>query len=168
MAHRTRLAVAACSLAALASGTRAGDGAPTESDLVVRDFSFDSGERIAELRLHYRTLGTPRTDASGRVVNAVLLLHGTGGSGSAFLAAPYQKQLYGPGQPLDLGTTFVILPDSIGHGGSSKPSDGLQMRFPRYDYKDMVRAQRLVVEHLGASRLRLVLGTSMGGMHAWL
>jgi homoserine O-acetyltransferase len=143
--------------------------APVEGDFVVRDFRFESGETLPELRLHYRTLGTPRRDAAGVVRNAVLILHGTGGSGRPFLADTFAGVLFGPGQLLDAARYYIVLPDGIGHGGSSKPSEGLHARFPRYGYRDMIRAQhRLLVEHLGVEHLRLVLGTSMGGMHTWL
>ena len=136
---------------------------------IIRDFAFRSGERLPELRMQYTTLGTPRRDASGRIDNAVMVLHGTGGTGKQFLQPQFADELYGPGAPLDLATTFVILPDSVGHGGSSKPSDGLRMRFPKYDYDDMVEAQRrLLVEGLGVTKLRLILGTSMGCMHAFV
>lgn len=142
---------------------------PREGDYVIRDFRFASGAVLPELRLHYTTLGTPTRDASGNVRNAVLLLHGTGGRGTNFLRQDWIDQLFSAGQPLDAQRWYVILPDSIGHGGSSKPSDGLHARFPSYDYDDMVRAQyRLVTEALGVDHLRLVLGTSMGGMHAWV
>ncbi|HEY3401019.1 MAG TPA: alpha/beta fold hydrolase [Geothrix sp.] len=142
---------------------------PTEGDAVLRDFRFRSGEVLAELRLHYRTYGTPRRDASGVVRNAVLITHGTTGSGAQFTGPAFAGQLFGPGQPLDAATHFIVLPDGIGHGKSSKPSDGLHARFPRYGYLDMVEAQRrLLTEALGVTHLRLVMGTSMGGMHTWL
>ena len=142
---------------------------PREGDFVIRDFRFRSGETLAELRIHYLTLGSPVRDRGGAISNAVLILHGTGGSGRQFLATQFASVLYGPGQPLDTTRTFVILPDGIGHGASSKPSDGLRMGFPRYDYDDMVEAQyRLVTEYLGVQKLRLVMGTSMGGMHTWV
>jgi homoserine O-acetyltransferase len=140
----------------------------TEGDIVLRDFRFRSGETMAELRIHYATLGTPRRDAQGRIANAVMVLHGTGGSGRQFLAPQFAQELYGPGQPLDLSRYYVILPDNIGHGRSSKPSDGLRMRFPAYDYDDMVEAQRLMLARLGVTRLRLLMGTSMGCMHAFV
>ena len=142
---------------------------PVEGDYVIHDFRFASGEVLPALRLHYTTLGQPLRDASGQVSNAVLILHGTGGRGANFLREDWMKDLFGPGQPLDAARYFIILPDSIGHGGSSKPSEGMRARFPRYDYADMVRAQhRLVAEALGVERLRLIIGTSIGGMHAWL
>jgi homoserine O-acetyltransferase len=140
----------------------------TEGDVTLRDFRFRSGETLPELRLHYATLGTPRRDASGRIVNAVMVLHGTGGSGRQFLAPQFADELYGPGQPLDLSRYYVILPDNIGHGRSSKPSDGLRMRFPAYDYDDMVEAQRRMLAELGVTGLRLLMGTSMGCMHGFV
>jgi homoserine O-acetyltransferase len=143
--------------------------APVEGDFVLRDFAFDSGETLPELKLHYRTIGEPRRDASGTVRNAVLILHGTGGSGAGFLSEQFGGALFGPGQTLDAAKYFIILPDGIGHGGSTKPSGGLRARFPHYGYGDMVRAQyRLVTEGLNVNRLRLVMGTSMGGMHTWV
>ena len=130
----------------------------------VQGFCFDSGER-ADLRLHYQTLGEITPDAD----NVVLMLHGTVGSGKQFLQPSTADALFGNGQPLDVGKYCVVLPDAIGHGLSSKPSDGLGARFPRYGYGDMVRAQHLLVaEHLRLTRLRLVIGTSMGGMHTWM
>ncbi|MCC7125508.1 MAG: alpha/beta fold hydrolase [Acidobacteria bacterium] len=142
---------------------------PVEADFVARDVSFENGERAAEIRLHYRTIGQPRKDADGVVRNGVLILHGTGGSGRGFLSDGYGGQLFGKGQLLDAERYFIILPDNIGHGQSSKPSDGLRMRFPQYRYTDMVRLQhRLVSEGLGLSQLHLVMGTSMGAMHAWM
>ena len=140
-----------------------------EGDVLLRDFHFGSGERIPELRIHYATLGTPRRDGQGRIVNAVMVLHGTGGSGGQFLQPQFAGELFGPGQPLDIGRYYIILPDGIGHGRSSKPSDGLRMHFPAYDYDDMVEAQRrMLVEALGVTRLRLLMGTSMGCMHAFI
>lgn len=143
---------------------------PTKTgDFIARDVTFKSGETLAEVRMHYTTLGTPRRNTKGEIENAVMVLHGTGGSGRNFLVPIFADELYGPGQPLDLATTYVILPDNIGHGGSSKPSDGLRMAFPRYDYDDMVALQhRLLVEGLGVKRLKLILGTSMGCMHAFV
>jgi homoserine O-acetyltransferase len=141
----------------------------TEGDVTLRDFRFGSGERLPELRLHYATLGTPHRDARGRIDNAVMVLHGTGGSGRQFLQPQFADELFGPGQPLDLARNYVILPDNSGHGRSSKPSDGLRMRFPAYDYDDMVEAQRrMLVEGLGVTRLRLLMGTSMGCMHGFV
>ncbi len=135
----------------------------------IKDFAFKSGERMATLTIGYTTLGTPHRDASGQIDNAVMVLHGTGGSGRSFLVAPFADELYGPGAPFDITNTYVILPDGIGHGRSSKPSDGARMAFPKYDYDDMVAAQhRLLVEHLGVTRLKVILGTSMGCMHAFV
>jgi homoserine O-acetyltransferase len=160
-----RVFFVACAFAPVAASAQQ----PVEGDYVIHDFRFASGQVLPALRLHYTTLGQPLRDASGQVSNAVLILHGTGGRGANFLREDWMAELFGPGQPLDAARYFVILPDSIGHGASSKPSDGLHARFPRYDYADMVRAQyRLVTEALGVERLRLVVGASMGGMHAWL
>ncbi len=143
--------------------------APVAGDYVIKDFKFESGEVLPELRQHYLTIGTPRKDASGRVVNAVLIGHGTGGSGRSFLSASFAGVLFVPGGLLDAREYFIILPDGIGHGASSKPSEGLHMRFPQYTYDDMVDAQyRLLTEHLGVNHLRIVMGTSMGGMHTWV
>ena len=142
---------------------------PAGADAVLRDFRFASGETLPELRVHYVALGTPRRDAAGVVRNAVLVLHGTTGSGGGFLSPGFAGELFGPGQPLDTARHYVILPDGIGHGRSSKPSDGLRARFPRYTYDDMVVAQhRLLTEALRVNHLRLVIGTSMGCMHAWV
>lgn len=140
-----------------------------EGDFTIKDFHFRSGEVLPELQLHYTTMGTPVRDANGKVTNAILILHGTTGSGKVYLGDNFIKNLYGSGQPLDVSRWYVILPDSIGHGQSSKPSDGLHGRFPHYDYYDMVEAQyQLVNEGLGINHLRLVIGISMGGMHTWL
>ena len=142
---------------------------PQEGDFIVRDFQFKSGEVLPELNLHYTTIGTPLRDQAGIVRNAVLLLHGTTGSGQFFLRPQFSDVLFGPGQPLDATRYFIILPDSIGHGKSSKPSDSLRARFPHYNFEDMVVAQyRLVTEKLGINHLRLVMGVSMGGSHTWL
>ncbi len=142
---------------------------PQESDFVLHDFQFRSGEKLAEVRMHYTTLGKPAKDAAGRVTNAVLILHGTGGSGKQFLQPQFADVLFGPGQLLDAGKYFIVLPDNIGHGQSSKPSDGLHARFPQYDYDDMVRAQHELLEQgLGVQHLRLILGTSMGCMHSFV
>ena len=143
--------------------------APVEADYVARNFAFASGETLPELRLHYTTIGTPVRDAGGTVRNAVLIMHGTGGSGRGFLSQNFAGQLFGPGQLLDATKYFIILPDGIGHGRSSKPSDGLHLKFPKYSYDDMVKAQYLVVtEGLKVNHLRLVMGTSMGAMHSWV
>jgi homoserine O-acetyltransferase len=142
---------------------------PVQGDFVVRNFRFATGEALPELKLHYFTLGTPARNADGRITNAVLLLHGTNGRGAGFLTDSFAGELFGSGQPLDAGRWFIIVPDSIGHGKSSKPSDGLRAKFPRYGYTDMVKAQhRLVTEGLGVDHLRIVVGVSMGGMHAWM
>jgi homoserine O-acetyltransferase/O-succinyltransferase len=142
---------------------------PVSGDYTIRDFRFTGGETLPELKIHYRTIGIPRRDAKGVVRNAVLLLHGTTGSGRAFLSDNFAGVLFGPGQLLDAARYFLVLPDGIGHGDSAKPSDGLRARFPRYTYDDMVEAQyRLVTEGLHVQHLRLVVGTSMGGMHAWV
>jgi homoserine O-acetyltransferase/O-succinyltransferase len=135
----------------------------------IRDFRFGTGETLPELRLHYLTLGTPHRDRDGRIDNAVLLLHGTGGDSRSLLNPLFADELFGPGQPLDITRHYLILPDDIGHGSASKPSDGLRMRFPKYDYDDMVRSQHtMLVEGLGVDRLRLILGTSMGCMQAFV
>jgi homoserine O-acetyltransferase len=142
---------------------------PVEGDYVARDFRFQSGETLPSLTLHYRTLGTPQRDASGVVRNAVLILHGTGGTGAAFLSRTFGGELFGAGQLLDAARYFIVLPDGIGHGKSSKPSDGLHARFPKYTYDDMVRSQHLLLtEGLKVNHLKLVLGTSMGAMHCWV
>lgn len=141
----------------------------TDGVYVARNFRFANGALLDELRIGYTTLGTPHRDAKGEIDNAVMVLHGTGGLGRSFLNPVFADELYGPGAPFDLATTYVILPDGIGHGRSSKPSDGLRMAFPKYDYTDMVSAQhRLLVEQLGVRRLRVILGTSMGCMHAFM
>ncbi len=143
--------------------------AGTQGDYVVKHFTFATGETLPELTLHYTTLGTPRRDARGIVRNAIMILHGTGGSGRGFLSASYAGVLFGPGQLLDSAKYYIVLPDGIGHGGSSKPSDGLRARFPKYGYADMVAAQyRLLTEHLGVNHLRLIMGTSMGCMQGWV
>lgn len=144
------------------SGETADYPTPKEGDWVLQDFRFHTGEALPELRLHYTTVGSPSGEP-------VLILHGTGGAGTNFLTSNFADELFGPGQPLDTNRYFIILPDAIGHGKSSKPSDGLRVRFPRYNYDDMVVAQyRLLTEHLGVRHLRLVLGNSMGGMHTWI
>ena len=142
---------------------------PVVGELVLRDFRFAEGGALPELRLRYTTLGALRRDPAGGATNAVLLLHGTGGSGQAFLRPQFAGELFGPGQPLDARRHFLIMPDGIGHGGSSKPSDGMRASFPRYGYRDMIELQhRLLTEGLRIDHLRLVMGTSMGGMHSWL
>lgn len=157
------------SLLLLAVLLGAGYPAPTEGDFTIKNFRFASDELLPELRIHYRTLGAPQRDGSGVVRNAVLILHGTTGSGAQFIRPEFAGELFGSGQPLDAARYFIVLPDGIGHGKSSKPSDGLQARFPHYCYADMVAAQRaLLVDGLGVDHLRLVMGTSMGGMHTWM
>jgi homoserine O-acetyltransferase len=160
--------VTACALSPRAS--RAADyPAPIDGDYIARGFRFGTGETLPALRLHYRTIGTAQRDRSGVVRNAVLILHGTGGTGASFLSPTFAGQLFGPGQLLDATRYFIILPDGIGHGQSSKPSDGLHMKFPNYTYDDMVRSQRLMLtDGLKVDHLRLVLGTSMGAMHCWV
>lgn len=143
--------------------------ATTEGDFVVKNFQFRSGEALPELRLHYTTLGKPVKNAQGRVTNAVLILHGTGGTGHQFLSPIFAGELFGAGQLLDVSRYYIILPDGIGHGKSSKPSDGLRAHFPQYDYDDMVAAHhRLLTEGLGVNHLRLIMGTSMGCMHSFV
>ncbi|WP_188657742.1 alpha/beta fold hydrolase [Sphingomonas metalli] len=163
-------APAAPPIAAAASpAAPATDWGARDATYVIRDFRFRSGETLPELRLNYTRLGTPHRNAQGEIDNAVMILHGTGGTGRQFLAPQFADALFGPGQPLDLKRYWIILPDNIGHGKSSKPSDGLHMRFPAYDYDDMVEAQyRLLRDGLGIRRMRLVMGTSMGCMHGFV
>jgi len=143
--------------------------APVEGDYVIKDFRFRSGEQLPELRIHYRTIGALVRDSKGGAQNAVLITHGTGGAGTQFLSPQFGGVLFGPGQLLDATHYFIILTDGIGHGKSSKPSDGLHARFPHYNYDDMVAAQyQLLTEKLGVNHLRLVMGTSMGGMQSWV
>jgi homoserine O-acetyltransferase len=169
-----RLAVVFASVAMLMSGglaaaqTPEGVPEPVAGDWSTTDFVTTGGARLPRLTMHYRTLGAPAYDASGRVTNAVMLLHGTGGTGAQFLQ-PHFAELFGPGQPLDIARYYIIMPDNLGHGGSSMPSDGLRASFPEYGYADMVEAQRrLLVDGLKVDRLRLILGTSMGCMHAFV
>src|SRR5213075_1340307 len=157
---RLLLAVACAAMALVA--TAADYPAPREGDWIVRDFRFHTGEVLPELRLHYTTVGAPSGEP-------VVLLHGTTQSGTALLSPQFAGELLGAGQPLDAARYFIILPDAIGHGRSSKPSDGLRAKFPRYNYDDMVNAhQRLISEHFCIKRLRLVLGNSMCGMETWI
>jgi homoserine O-acetyltransferase len=136
--------------------------APRQGEWIARDFKFHTGKVMNEMRIAYRTVGEPSGEP-------VLVLHGTTGSGASMLTPAFAGQLFGPGQPLDASKYFIILPDSIGHGGSAKPSDGLRAKFPRYNYDDMVAAQhRLLTEHLGIRHLRLIIGNSMGGMETWI
>jgi homoserine O-acetyltransferase len=140
-----------------------------EQDVILRDFRLRDGEALPELRVHVTTLGQPHRNSAGVIDNAVMVLHGTGGTGKQFLRAQFADELYGPGQALDIRKYWIILPDNIGHGGSSKPSDGLRMHFPKYDYDDMVAAQhRMLTEGLGVTHLRLIIGTSMGCMHSFV
>ena len=164
------LAVAAWIAIAMASYAQTPAKYPvTDGDYVAHDFKFKSGEQLPELRLHYKTLGKLARDAQGHATNAVLILHGTGGSGQQFLSPQFADELYGPGQLLDINRYFIILPDGIGHGKSLKPSDGMHAHFPAYDYDDMVAAQHLLVtEGLGVQHLRLIMGTSMGCMHSFV
>ena len=158
-------------LALIAAPLHAEDWAAksSERDVILKDFGFGTGEVLPEVRMHVTTLGTPHRDARGAVDNAVMVLHGTGGSGGQFFRPQFADELYGPGQPLDVAKYYVILPDNLGHGKSTKPSDGLRMAFPRYNYADMVAAQqRMLSEGLGVTRLKLILGTSMGCMHAFV
>jgi homoserine O-acetyltransferase/O-succinyltransferase len=152
-----------------AAGNAASGPAPHEGDFVIHNFRFQSGETMADVKMHYTTFGAPTKDASGRTKNAVLILHGTGGSGQQFLRPIFAGVLFGPGQLLDASKYYLIMPDNIGHGKSSKPSDGLHARFPQYDYADMVALQHQLVEKgLGVNHLRLVMGTSMGCMHSFM
>jgi len=162
-------AILGCGVVTAAQGAAGGYQPPHEGDFTVRDFPFASGESLPELRLHYRTFGAPRRDDRGVVRNAVLILHGTGGSGASLVRAEFAGELFGPGQPLDASRYFIVLPDGIGHGHSSRPSEGLHARFPHYGYRDMVQAEYLLLTHgLKVNHARLVMGTSMGGMHTWL
>jgi homoserine O-acetyltransferase len=170
---RSRAAVILVIVTAGLLSARASEAAdyptPVDGDYVARDFRFATGETLPALTLHYRTVGTPRRDASGVVRNAVMILHGTGGTGRSLLSPTFAGQLFGKGQLLDATRYFIILPDGIGHGQSSKPSDGLHLKFPKYTYDDMVRAQYLLLtDGLKVNHLRLVLGTSMGAMHCWV
>jgi homoserine O-acetyltransferase/O-succinyltransferase len=140
-----------------------------EGDFLIKNYVFRSGERLPELRLHYRTLGTARRNAAGKIVNGVLLLQGNTGTGANWLRPSLADELFLPGRPLDAADCFIIMPDAIGRGGSSKPSDGLKGRFPHYRYRDMVESgHRLIIEGLDVGHLRLIIGSSMGGMHAWM
>jgi homoserine O-acetyltransferase/O-succinyltransferase len=147
----------------------AGELQPVSGDYTIRGFRFADGQTLPALKIHYRTFGSPARDGAGIVRNAVLVLHGTTGSGKQFLPSNFAGVLFGPGQLLDAARYYIVIPDGIGHGDSAKPSDGLHARFPRYTYGDMVRAQHeLLTEGLGVRHLRLVMGTSMGGMHSWV
>lgn len=166
----SRIAVAASLLLLIAPSARAADyPAPVQADCTIKDFSFASGATLPAVTMHYRTIGQPHRNAAGIVDNAVLVLHGTNGSGAQFIRPDFAGELFGPGQLLDATRFFIVLPDNLGHGQSTRPSSGLRGAFPRYGYRDMITAQyRLLTEGLGVGRLRLVIGTSMGGMHAWL
>jgi homoserine O-acetyltransferase len=175
MRIRCRLGAAALAvpLALSAPGVRAEQPAAyppaLEGDFLSRDFHFTSGETLPQLRIHYRTFGTPRRDAHGVVRNAVLIVHGTGGTGASLVRAEFAGQLFGPGQPLDARRYYLVLPDGLGHGQSSKPSDGLRAHFPHYGYLDMVQAEYLLLtQGLKVNHARLIMGTSMGAMHTWL
>ncbi|MDP4023000.1 alpha/beta fold hydrolase [Methylobacterium sp. NEAU 140] len=158
-----RIAAAGAVLSLTALAASAADyPAPKEGDWTVRDFKFHTGEILPELRLHYTTVGDPKGEP-------VVVLHGTTGSAASMLTPGFAGELFGPGQPLDATKYFIVIPDAIGHGKSSKPSDGLKAKFPKYDYDDMAQAQyRLLREHLGLDHVRLIIGNSMGGMHAWI
>ncbi len=173
MARRSRVRLVAVVLAGcFAAGTSvpaaAADGPPASGTVTLRNFAFADGEALPALTLHYLTLGTPNRDAAGHVTNAVLLLHGTTGSAEQFLQHGFSDALYGPGQPLDTTKLFLVIPDGIGAGASSKPSDGLRAHFPHYGYRDQVRAQHDLLAAIGVAHLKLVLGTSMGGMQTWV
>src|SRR5690348_9575034 len=159
-------------LAALAAQTAAPPAKtwPThEGDIMLKGFRFGDGETLPQLKIHYTTLGQPHRNAAGQIDNAVMVLHGTGGDGHQFLRPQFADELYGPGQPLDINRYWIILPDNIGHGKSSKPSDGLRMKFPKYDYADMIVAQhRMLTEGLGVTHMRLIMGTSMGCMMSFM
>ena len=166
---RTQRAASLLGAALLAVQAAAAAYPAFEGDYVMRDFRFASGESLPELRIHYRTFGAPRTDGRGVVRNAVLIMHGTGGSGAQFIQPIFAAELFGPGQPLDAARFYIVLPDGIGHGKSSKPSDGLHAHFPHYGYDDMVQADYLLLtQGLKVNHARLVMGTSMGGMHTWV
>ena len=157
---KTTLALVLLSLATLAAA--ADYPAPQEGDWIARDFRFHTGEVLPELKLHYTTVGDPRAEA-------VVVLHGTTGSAATMLTPAFAGELFGPGQPLDASRYFIVIPDTLGHGKSAKPSDGLRTKFPRYNYDDMVEAHhRLLTEHLGVKHARLVIGNSMGGMETWI
>ncbi|MFA6116786.1 MAG: alpha/beta fold hydrolase [Sphingomonas sp.] len=163
--------IAALALAGMTIGAAAQQGPPApmiaEADYVVPEFRFHTGETLAGMKIHYATLGTPKRDAQGHISNAILLLHGTGGTGRGMASGDFASAVFGPGQVFDTTRYFIVLPDAIGHGRTAKPSDGLKVRFPKYDYRDMVDAQHALAEHLGIQRFELVGGQSMGCMHSW-
>jgi homoserine O-acetyltransferase/O-succinyltransferase len=166
---RCLLLVVALLVPVVDAGAQASFPTPVEGDYVVRNFTFASGETLPEIKLHYRTIGQPRKDTDGVVRNGILILHGTGGTGAGFTGNAFGGQLFGKGQLYDAERYFIVLPDNVGHGNSSKPSDGLRMKFPKYSYADMVRLQhQLVTAGLGLSHLHIVTGTSMGGMQTWM
>ena len=167
---RVMFAAALLALSAPLAAQPAAKVWPTvERDIALKDFRFATGERLETVNMHVTTLGTPRRNAAGKIDNAILVLHGTGGSGKQFLQPHFADELYGPGDPLDINRYFIILPDNLGHGGSSKPSNGLRTKFPKYDYADMVEAQRrMLAEGFGIDHLRLIFGTSMGCMHIFV
>jgi homoserine O-acetyltransferase len=167
--HSRALAVLLCAGFAAANNSTAADARPLDGDYVIHDFHFASGETLPELRIHYTFFGKPKKDAQGRISNAVLIMHGTGGSGRSLVNERFSGVLFGKGQLLDADKYYIILPDGIGHGKSSRPSDGLHARFPQYSYQDMVAAQyALVTKGLEVNHLRLVMGTSMGCMHTFM
>ena len=164
------IAATVAALALVVSPVLAADyPAPREGDFVIHGFKFAAGGSLPELRIHYYAFGQPQRDSKGVVRNAVLIVHGTGGSGNSLIRPEFAGELFGPGQPLDATRFFLVLPDALGHGKSSKPSDGLRARFPRYGYNDMVESEyRLLTEGLGVKHARLIMGTSMGCMHSWM
>ena len=165
---RNLLPVLALAAAALAQPPQTTNFPNKEADYTIPNFAFHTGDHL-DTRIHYTTLGSPARNSAGHVTNAVIIMHGTGGTGRAFLSQQFAGELFGPGQPLDITKYFVVLPDAIGHGKSSKPSDGLHMRFPHYDYEDMVRADYAMLhDGLGIDHMRLIMGTSMGAMHSWV
>ncbi|HNR76157.1 MAG TPA: alpha/beta fold hydrolase, partial [Parvularculaceae bacterium] len=166
----SRIMIAAMALTfATAAAAQDWKKSAREADFVIENFEFRSGETLADLRLHYTTLGKPKRDKDGRIANAVMILHGTGGSGHQFYRPQFADVLFKKGGLLDPAKYYIILPDNIGHGKSSKPSDGMRAHFPDYDYHDMVALQhRLLTEGLGVDRLRLLMGTSMGCMHGFM
>jgi homoserine O-acetyltransferase len=169
-----RILMSACAMSAVLCGVAGGAAAapeltrPLDGDFILHDFHFASGETLPELRMHYTFFGRPHKDSSGRVDNAVLVLHGTGGSGRSLVNERFSGVLFQKGQLLDAQKYFIVLPDGIGHGNSSKPSDGLHARFPQYAYADMVAAEYALIKGLGVDHLRLIIGTSMGCMHAFM
>jgi homoserine O-acetyltransferase len=166
---KTRIGVFALLIISVRIGLATEYPAPTEGDYTIHNFKFASGETLPELQIHYRIIGKIDKDAKGNVTNAVLIMHGTTGSGEQFIRPEFAGELFGKDQPLDATKFFIVLPDGIGHGKSSKPSDGMHAKFPHYGYVDMVEAQyRLLTDGLGVNHARLVTGTSMGGMHTWL